>query len=418
MSAQGDKLKAIADAIREKDGTTEPIAANDFPERIRAIQTGGILPEDVRAISLTAEPENGGTVSGGGVASDGMTVTVNAAPDEANNFFFDCWKEGGVVASTEPLYTFLVSADRNLAAAFVESQYVAGVDWWDFALPSAAYWTSVAYGDGIFVAIAYNTNQFFYSTDGVAWMATTSPSSGTWTSVAYGDGKFVVVSDSSSTKALYSTDGVTWKAATLPYSASWVSVTYGDGKFVAIALSSNRAAYSTDGMKWSAATLPSSASWKSVTYGDGKFVAVANASKVAYSTNGYTWYATTASGAWGSVVYGNGIFVAIPSVKDSNYCYSADGITWETAALPLSDNWSSIAYGDGKFVAVAGAYLNLSDSCIYSKDGLNWETTMLPFAAEWRSVAYGDGKFVAVAKNSGKAACSSAKGPGQPTVIL
>lgn len=41
MSIQETKLKAIADAIREKDGTTEPIPANTFPERIRAIPSGG-----------------------------------------------------------------------------------------------------------------------------------------------------------------------------------------------------------------------------------------------------------------------------------------------------------------------------------------------------------------------------------------
>lgn len=40
MSTQGNKLTAIADAIREKDGTTAPIEANDFPDRIRAIETG------------------------------------------------------------------------------------------------------------------------------------------------------------------------------------------------------------------------------------------------------------------------------------------------------------------------------------------------------------------------------------------
>lgn len=40
MSYQETKLQAIADAIREKDGTTAPIPANDFPARIRAIPTG------------------------------------------------------------------------------------------------------------------------------------------------------------------------------------------------------------------------------------------------------------------------------------------------------------------------------------------------------------------------------------------
>lgn len=44
MSIQEEKLQAIADAIREKDGTTEPIPAKDFAERIRAIATGGKPP--------------------------------------------------------------------------------------------------------------------------------------------------------------------------------------------------------------------------------------------------------------------------------------------------------------------------------------------------------------------------------------
>lgn len=44
MSTQGDKLKAIADAIRAKEGSSDPIIANDFPARIAAIETGTQLP--------------------------------------------------------------------------------------------------------------------------------------------------------------------------------------------------------------------------------------------------------------------------------------------------------------------------------------------------------------------------------------
>lgn len=39
MSVQETKLTAIAEAIREKEGSTEPILASDFPARIRAIST-------------------------------------------------------------------------------------------------------------------------------------------------------------------------------------------------------------------------------------------------------------------------------------------------------------------------------------------------------------------------------------------
>lgn len=55
MSTQEQKLAAIADAIREKDGTTEPIPANDFPERIRAIQGGGGI--ELESISIVAPPD-------------------------------------------------------------------------------------------------------------------------------------------------------------------------------------------------------------------------------------------------------------------------------------------------------------------------------------------------------------------------
>jgi hypothetical protein len=44
LSTQGDKLKAVADAIRAKEGSSAPIAANDFPARIAAIETGTQLP--------------------------------------------------------------------------------------------------------------------------------------------------------------------------------------------------------------------------------------------------------------------------------------------------------------------------------------------------------------------------------------
>lgn len=44
MSYQQDNFKAIADAIREKDGTTDAILPIDFPDRIRAIKTGASLP--------------------------------------------------------------------------------------------------------------------------------------------------------------------------------------------------------------------------------------------------------------------------------------------------------------------------------------------------------------------------------------
>ena len=110
---------------------------------------------------------------------------------------------------------------------------------------------------------------------GALWTQRTLPASANWTSVTYGNGVFVAVAGSPATIAATSTDGVSWTQRTLPVSAYWRSVTYGNGVFVAVASSSAIAATSTDGVSWTQRTLPVSASWFGVTYGNGVFVAVA-----------------------------------------------------------------------------------------------------------------------------------------------
>lgn len=117
MSVQETKLKAIADAIREKEGTTAPIRANDFPSRILALETGGV-PEGVYTITLSSSDESLGTVSGGGVASEGMTVVAKAAPVGGSKF--KTWQESGEDVSSSAEYAFEVMRDRVLEAMFEE----------------------------------------------------------------------------------------------------------------------------------------------------------------------------------------------------------------------------------------------------------------------------------------------------------
>lgn len=97
MSTQGDKLKAIADAIREVDGTDEPIVANDFPDRIRSIspgvksfngRTGDVVPAegDYTAEQVGALPISGGVMEGSlGFDSNsnyGITANTKSSTDK------------------------------------------------------------------------------------------------------------------------------------------------------------------------------------------------------------------------------------------------------------------------------------------------------------------------------------------------
>lgn len=55
MSIQEERFKAIADAIREKDGSTEPIPANDFAKRIYALPVGNTNVGEGETLSGTQE---------------------------------------------------------------------------------------------------------------------------------------------------------------------------------------------------------------------------------------------------------------------------------------------------------------------------------------------------------------------------
>jgi hypothetical protein len=273
-------------------------------------------------------------------------------------------------------------------------------------LPTSGNWTSAAYGNGTFVAVAQNSNAAATSSDGVTWTARTLPTSSTWVSVAYGSGVFVAIAGAASTAAASSADGITWTARTLPSASYWYMLTYGNGVFVAVSTSSSTAAASSsDGVTWTARTMPSAANWRSVAYGGTTFVALAFTSATAASSaDGITWTARTLplSRDWFAVAYGNGTFVAVAQ-NSTSAATSSDGITWATRTMPSAPEWNSIQYGDGVFLAVAG---NPSTAAASSTDGITWTTRTMPSSSNWRSVAYGNGEFVAVSYTSGTTAAT------------
>ena len=67
-------------------------------------------------VSVSANPTNGGTVSGGGTYTEGQSCTVTATPN--NNYTFTNWTENGTVVSTNANYTFTVNANHTLVANF------------------------------------------------------------------------------------------------------------------------------------------------------------------------------------------------------------------------------------------------------------------------------------------------------------
>ena len=67
-------------------------------------------------ITVSANPTNGGTVTGGGTYNQGQSCTVSATAN--NGFTFTNWTENGNVVSTQANYTFTVTSNRTLVANF------------------------------------------------------------------------------------------------------------------------------------------------------------------------------------------------------------------------------------------------------------------------------------------------------------
>lgn len=92
MSVQEEKLKAIADAIREKKGTTEPIKASNFASEILSIPTG-IEPSGTIEISengvydVTEYASANVNVSGGGGGEENANIyKLEQVQNETGNY--------------------------------------------------------------------------------------------------------------------------------------------------------------------------------------------------------------------------------------------------------------------------------------------------------------------------------------------
>ena len=76
-------------------------------------------------ITATADPTNGGTVTGGGTFTYGQSCTLTATP--AANYNFVNWTRDGLQVSTNATYTFTVTSSANFVAHFQMESYTISV---------------------------------------------------------------------------------------------------------------------------------------------------------------------------------------------------------------------------------------------------------------------------------------------------
>lgn len=71
------------------------------------------------SIQVSANPVEGGTVSGNGIFTEGSPCTISAIPNDGYRFLK--WTEDGSIISDNPEYTFTVLSNRSFVAHFVST---------------------------------------------------------------------------------------------------------------------------------------------------------------------------------------------------------------------------------------------------------------------------------------------------------
>jgi hypothetical protein len=297
---------------------------------------------------------------------------------------------------------------------------VDGIVWQTHLSAEQNLWQSVAYGNGVWIAVARNgTNRVMRSTNGgMTWTAIAAAEQNSWRSVAYGNGVWVAVSGDGTNQVMRSTnDGVTWTAIAAAEQNLWQSVAYGNGVWIAVAdmefFGTQAIMRSTNnGVTWASISAPSNNSnWKSVAYVNNTWVAVSGrypipiVNQVMRSTNdGVTWTSVAAAeqNFWQSVAYGNGVWVAIAYagglINEKLVMRSTnDGVTWTAIAAAEQNSWRSVVYGNGVWVAVASDGTNRVMRS--ADDGATWTAIAAAEQNAWQSVAYGNNVWIAVASD-------------------
>jgi len=193
------------------------------------------------------------------------------------------------------------------------------------------------------------------SSDGINWTARTPASNNWWQAVAFGNGLFVAVARTGTgNRIMTSPDGITWTSRNSGIDPNFSDVAYGNGIWVAISSTSpgGTTFTSIDGITWTERA--TAFGNETVFFANGKFVTGTH-----YSTDGLNW--TSAINVFNAlaIAYGNGYYVGVISSGTNRFFYSADGITWTGTPAASNATFESIAFGEDTFVAGATSGTNL-----------------------------------------------------------
>jgi hypothetical protein len=257
-------------------------------------------------------------------STDGVDWKSSTAPakEYANSF----------IAFTNGKTEYIILLSRSNSIVVNDKSGVG--NWIERQIPLIANWVCGAYGNGMSIILADNTDEFLYSYDLINWQSYRA-FNGLWRTMVYGDNTYVALSSTS--LAMRSNDGINWTQFQMPIGGV-NQVIYANGQYVAVG--DGGIAISADAVSWAKVNAPNY-SYTAITYGQNRFVAISNnAQLVSSNDNGISWVnaslnnTTTSSLLWSNLMYSNGTSLIPPRFIAMPF----EGITAQVAACELAIN--------------------------------------------------------------------------------
>ena len=243
----------------------------------------------------------------------------------------------------------------------------------------------------LFVMVA-NSNNLYTSPDLVNWTFKSLSISSTWSSIAYGNNIFIVVASDVSRSRYSINGGVTWiNPATMTVTLRRICFSSTLNLFVAVG--DGNIQTTTDGITWTSIASPDvGASWISIIYSPelGLFVAVkgsisgSSSNSIMTSTTGTSGWTmqTSTTGSWTSIVWSGSLSIFLV-MGSSGVMTSSNGSTWNYLGSLLTIVGSVFTTTDLIWVDELDifVYNNATARVRYSYTGSTWITDTISINA-------------------------------------
>ena len=305
-------------------------------------------------------------------------------------------------------WTELTTAARVTSIAFGDGQFVAGTDFgtilvssnaldWEHRLvPAVGSLNSLVYADGLWVAVGAR-GQIHTSSDLRAWTPQWSGTDAHLHHITHGQGTFVAVGGGwfqSARVILTSTNGAHWTIRDFSLSEPPLrNVIHAGNNFFA---SGNRGHFMTsaDSRVWAVTTNLTRGSLTGLAYDGERLLALGSGGLFSSSDGGLFVTNKAPSTEMFQAAYGDGRFVA--TGDDNRVWLSTNGVNWISVNTGSVSALGAITYAAGRFIA-GGDMGTLT----VSTNGRDWHTPLRgPRAYLFTHVAAGHGRLAAV--NSGQ----------------